>query len=181
MMNKKKLVTLGTLAVIVGTLFVSRPAYAAEKGGFWGGNFFSGLVTFISQKFGLDKTQVQNAVQDYKKQTMATITPRPTMSPESKQTAEKKRLDTLVSQGKITTDQENAIIAELEAVQAKYKLDASAAPEQRKTQMQSIQSELKSWATSQGIDISYLMMGGNGRGMGGGMRGNRTPKPTVTP
>lgn len=187
-MNKQKIVSLFTVALITGSLFaVSQPAYAAESGG----NFFSGLIQFISQKFGLDKSKVQTALQDYKKQTKATITPRPTISSDQQQAQEKKRLDPFVSQGKITADQENALIAELATLRAKYKLDPKAPPEQRKTQTAAMQNELKTWATAQGIDLTVLPMLSQGKGwgegigggrMGGaGIRGERKPKPTTTP
>ena len=103
------------------------------------------------------------------------------MSPEARQAAEKARLDKLVTQGKITGDQENAIIAIL----AKYPQDPNATPEQRETQMTSMQNELKTWAASQKLDLnSILPMFGFGKGRGGQRgeeRGERMPKPSVTP
>ena len=185
MKNKKRIITIFAVTLMTGSLFVSQPVHAAN-GGFIGGNFFSGLIQFISQKFGLDKTKVQTAVQDYQKQTKATITPRPTMSPDQQQAVEKKRLDPLVSQGKITGDQENAIIAELEAMRTKYTFDKNATPDQRKTQMTNMQNELKTWAQSQGIDSTYVVPAfGQGRGPGGRMNGGgfrgRGPRPTSTP
>jgi len=182
MINKKNTVLFLATIVIAGSLLtVSRPAYAAS-GDFWGGNFFSGLIQYIAQKFGLDKTKVQTAVNDYQQQKKATITPRPTMSPQDRQTAEKKRLDPFVTQGKITADQENAIIAELETVRTKYKLDSNLTSDQRKTEMQNMQNDLKSWAQSQGIDSTYVLpMFGPGRGGGNGFRGRRGPGPTITP
>jgi hypothetical protein len=53
-------------------------------------------------------------------------------------------------------------------------------PEERRSQMQAMQDELKSWAQSQGIDSSYVMsFGGMGRGPGGpgGFRGGWGLKP----
>lgn len=152
-------------ALVIGSFFAVRPTYAAT-GGFFGGNFFSEFITFISQRFGLDKTQVQTAVKDFQQQKKATTTPRPTMSPEDRTTAEKKRLDALVNRGKITSEQENAIIAELAAVRAKYPIDSNTTPDQRKTQMTSMQNDLKVWAQAQGIDPSYVMFYGRGWGMG---------------
>ncbi|MCX6732506.1 MAG: hypothetical protein NTV98_03110 [Candidatus Roizmanbacteria bacterium] len=185
MINKNKVIPVLAVTLIVGSLFmVSKPAYAASKG-MGGGNFFSDLITFISQKFGIDKTQVQNAVQDFKKQKQASITPRPTMSPQQQQDAEKKRLDPLVTQGKISQDQENAIIAELTTLRATYKINQSETPELRKTQMTKMQDELKKWASDNKIDPQYVLSFGRGRGMGegkieGGFRG-RGPMSTTTP
>jgi len=181
-MNKKKTVSLVATVVIVGSLFAVRPTYAAT-GGFFGSNFFSEFITFISQKFGLDKTQVQTAVKDFQQQRKATITPRPTMTPEARTAAEKKRLDTLVSQGKITQAQEDAILAELAALWIKYPVDPNATPAQRKTQMTAMQTELKAWAQSNSIDIKYVTFFGQGREMGDdvGLRGSRRARPTQTP
>jgi len=100
---------------------------------------------------------------------------------------EKTRLDKLVSSGKITADQETAIINELAALNTKYNL-SSLTGAQRKTQMQAMQAELKTWAASQSpsINLAYLMpfgggFGGPRGGMGGrGFHGQWT-KPTVTP
>ena len=186
MINKKKVVTIIAVTLIVGALFVSVPAYAADSG-FKGGNFFSGLVEFISQKLGIDKTKVQSAVQEYQQQKKATITPRPTMSSQQQQDAEKKRLDLLVSQGKITQDQENAIITELKAMMAKYPFDKNATQDQRKTQITNMQNELKAWLQSpqgQEIDQTYVLPMLRRGGVGGRMNGNfrgRGPKPTPTP
>ena len=108
------------------------------------------------------------------------------MSPEARQTSDKKRLDALVSQGKITQAQEDAIIAELATLRAKYPVDPNATPEQRKTQMTNIQNDIKSWAKINGIDPTYIMPYGQGRGIGVGrrggmMRGNEGKEPTGTP
>ncbi len=175
MMNKKSSLTILAVMVITGSLFMSKPAYAAN--GFFGGsNFFTGLVEFISQKFGLDKTKVQSVLQDYQKQKMATIIPRPTMTPQQQEDAEKKRFDVLVTQGKITNAQETAIIAELAALRAKYPFDQNTTPDKRKTQMQDIQKELQAWAHAQNIPLGYIMRvrGGFGEEIGnGGVRKGR--------
>jgi hypothetical protein len=91
----------------------------------------------------------------------------------------------LVVQGKITGDQENLIIAELAALSTKYKFDSSLTPDQRKSQMTTMQNELKQWAQDNKIDPQYVLSFGRGRGFGegkiqGGMRG-RGPRPTITP
>lgn len=184
MINKKKTMLIVSVFTVFTSLFVVlKPIYATDKS-FWGGNLFSGLIEYISQKFSLDKSQVTSAVQDFQKQKKATITPRPTMSIQDRQAAEKKRLDLLVNQGKINTDQENAIIAELESLRVQYKIDQNMTPDQRKTQMQNMQNELKSWAESKQIDPNYVLGIGVGRDMGegrGGFRVKRGPSPTITP
>lgn len=180
-MNKTKTVSLVAIVVILGSLFISQPVHATQNR-MRGGNFFSELVIFISQKFGLDKTQVQNAIQDFRKQKKATITPRPTMTPDQRLAAERARLNALVKQGKITGDQENAIIAEITALLAKYPWDPKATPDAKKTQMQNMQNDLTAWAKAQGIDPKYVMPI-FGRGFGGDTGGfkGRGPRPSQTP
>ena len=180
MNTQKKKISTAVLALVIGLTIISQPIYAAGPG-FFGSNFFSGFIDFISKQFNLNKTDVQTALKTYQAQRKVTITPKPSMSPEARQAAEKARLDKLVTQGKITGDQENAIIAIL----AKYPQDPNATPEQRETQMTSMQNELKTWAASQKLDLnSILPMFGFGKGRGGQRgeeRGERMPKPSVTP
>ena len=189
MISKKILVPVFAFFVLLGgSLFIAPPAHAQGTNS-GGGNFFSGMVQFIAQKFGLDKTQVQSAINDYHTQNKANITPRPTPSAQDLQTRDKTRLDKLVSAGKITTAQEQAILDELTSLRSKYKFDKSLTANQRKSQMQAMQADLKSWATSQGINPSYILMfgmgGPGGRGMRRtdgiwGLRPSATPTPTPT-
>jgi len=74
---------------------------------------------------------------------------------------EKTRLDALVTAGKITSDQETAIINELAALKTKYSATSMSGltPAQRKTQMTARRDEIVAWAKSQGIDSSYIMGG----------------------
>ena len=90
---------------------------------------------------------------------------------QNRQDREKKRLDDLVSQGKITSEQETAIINELKSLKDKYKLGQNTQEtlEQRKADMESFQKDLKAWADSQKIDIKLIEPFGGpmmGRGMG---------------
>jgi hypothetical protein len=186
-MNKKNItITLTILTLLTTALFVAPSAFADNSTNNNKPNFFQGLITFIEQRFGLNKDQVTAAVNDYKNQVKATITPRPTLTPDQIQTKEKDRLDKLVAAGKITVAQETAIINEFAALRTKYNLSGLTG-DQRKTQMQAMQVELKTWATTNGINIGYLMpmFGGIGRGReigeGGEFHGIFGPKLTVTP
>ncbi|HVZ11722.1 MAG TPA: hypothetical protein VG965_01710, partial [Patescibacteria group bacterium] len=170
------------------------PAYASTGSSSGPMGFFSGLIQFISQKFGLDQNQVKAAVQQYHDQNKgARPTPNPTQvqaMQQKMQDNEKKHLDTLVSQKKITSDQETAIINELAALRTKYPFDSSLTQDQRKTNMQNMQNDWKTWAQGQGIDPTIIgpMMGGGRPGFGGkfgGFRGrgrgnwnSTTPTPT---
>lgn len=175
MILKQKLFTV-TMLVSVGlsALFVTAPAYAQGTGS-GGDNFFSGLVSFIAQKFGLEKSQVQSAITDYhsKQKTKNQI---------NMQEREKIRLDMLVTQGKITTGQETAIKNELTALKAKYAPVQGDTFAQRKSKMQSLQADLKAWAASNKIDMQYIQPFGFKRGMGHKGFGRwESVTPTVTP
>ena len=174
---KKKLFSIFTVTLIFASTFAVIPAYAAS-GNTNRGNFFTGLIQFIAQKFGLDQNQVQSAVNDYKNQQKANMQ-------QNMQNREKSRLDSLVSQGKITNDQETAILSELQILHNKYNSAnlKNLTPTQRQQQFQQLQSGLKSWAQSQGIDPSYVMPFGRRMGMSrhGFGKWRHNPSITLTP
>jgi hypothetical protein len=188
-MKKQKItIALATLTLLATVLFAAPVAFAQNTTTNSGGNFFQGLIQFIEQKFGLNQAQVQSAISDYKAQNKPAGSPRPTLTPEQIQTREKTRLDKLVTAGKITGDQETAILNELAVLNTKYNLSGLTGT-QRRTQIQAMQTELKAWAQSQNINAAYVtpMFGGMGglRGMDdrGTFHGKwgLTPLPTPTP
>ena len=81
-MTKKIVLPLVVMTVLVGTFLVLPKSVNAANGWFSTGPMFTKLVDFISQKFNLDKSQVQTAMTEFKDQQKANITPRPTMSPQ---------------------------------------------------------------------------------------------------
>jgi hypothetical protein len=195
---RKRTLTSGLTAFILFavTFSAALPAYASTGTSASGGNFFSGLVQFISQKFGLDQTQVKSAVQDYEKQQKANR-PMPSASQiqamqQKMQNAEKKRLDMLVTQGKITADQETAIIAELNTLRTKYMTNTSEQTKvetqtQREQNFKNMESDWTTWAKNNNIDPALItpgpMMepGSFGRGHGFEHKNWVSPTPTVTP
>ena len=82
---------------------------------------------------------------------------------------EQTRLDKLAKAAKITSAQEQSILAELQAVQTKYAalITKGMSSADRKTQMQNKINELKTWAQAQGIDSAYVV-------------GNHTAHPKTT-
>ncbi len=177
-MKRKFLSIVAAIVLLSSTVATGVPAYAQGPTGN-NGNFFSGLAQFIANTFHLDQNQVQSAVNKYKTQQKTNIQA-------NVQNRQKSRLDGLVSSGKITSAQENAIIAELAALKTKYNPTdwKSLTPAQRKQKFTDEQNEFKTWAQSQGIDPTIIMplggmMGGRGhRGFGGWGKTPITPVPT---
>lgn len=179
--------TLATAATVSILFATAAPAFAQTANNQSHPGFFQGLIQFIEQKFGLDHSQVQSAVQQYQQQRNANITPRPTLTQQQMSDNEKARLDKLVSNGKITSGQETAILNELSTEQSKYNLQSDSS-QQKRTDMQAMQNDLKSWAQSNNINPMYVMpFGGGMRGGHGMMKGGRRNwggswnKPSPTP
>lgn len=114
----------------------------------------TGLAQAIAQKFGLNATDVQNAISQYR-QTQG-------------QQMEKNRLDRLVSAGKITSAQETAILNEIAKLQSEYPKSSlqGMTPEQRQQTLQKERVEVQAWATANNINSAYLMGGFGGPGFG---------------
>lgn len=149
-------------------VFSALPAYAQDSNTNHP-NFFQGLIDAIAQKFGLKKTQVQNVITDYQNQQKQ-------LRLTNLQQRQKSRLDQLVSQGKITQDQENLILNKLQELQNNRQNWKNLTPDQRKTAMQKQRTDLQNWAKQNNIDLKYLYSFRMGKGMMG-MRGKGWTKP----
>jgi hypothetical protein len=155
MLKKKNIITI--LSVLLIGLTVLVPAYGAEVNTSHP-NFFSQFISFIAQKFGLDKTKLQNAANQFKEQKKTEIK-------QNKLNPEKARLDQLVKDGKITQAQEDLILKELTDLRTKYSpanLKILTA-EERQKQMQAEQDELKAWLQANSINLNLIMPGSNSR------------------
>ncbi len=168
MLSKKILVVAGVVIVAGATVFGVSQAHAQSSTT----NPLSGLVQMIAQKFNLNQGQVQSAVDQYWQQHRQQML-------QNAQLRIKTRLDQAVQQGKLTAAQEQAILNELAQVRSKYTSQSfqNMTPTQRRQAIQSEVNELRSWAQSQGINPSYLMIH---LGMRGGMWGRKTLNPTST-
>jgi hypothetical protein len=144
MISKKIFIPVIALTIAGTTFFgVSQFVHAQNSG--------QTLVQMIAQKFGLDQNKVQAVFDDYKNQHQSEKL-------QFMQDRLKTHLDGLVSQGKITSSQEQAIIDELsklrdEVTGANFKNMTS---QERKQAMQKIHDEFVSWAKSQGIDLTLV-------------------------
>lgn len=110
----------------------------------------SSLVQAIAQKFNLDQSQVQSVFDQHKAE----------RHKEMKQKAED-RLNQAVKDGKITEEQKTKILEKLAELKAQHDSEEfkKMTRAEKKAAMQKAHDELQTWATEQGIDTSYFMMG----------------------
>lgn len=168
-MNKNKiLLTAATVALLGGSLLTSTKAFAQDVT--VEANPMPSLVQKISEKFGLNQDEVQAVFDESKAEMEANF-----------QAEYKTRLTQLVSNGEITEEQKQLIIAKNTELQKNRKASMESmkdkTAEERKTAMEAERTALQDWATQNGIDLKYLMMGGHGKGPGRpGMRGAFPPQ-----
>lgn len=150
-MKKASIIVPAMVAVIGFGLLHSGQVYAAEPAT----NFFSSLVDKIAQTFNLDRTKVESVVAGVRNEHRAEMR-------EKLEEHVGNRLDTAVKNGKITEAQKQAILAKLAETKKNFNPDAfkNMTPEERKAAMEKQRADLQAWAKSQGIDPSFIMMGG---------------------
>lgn len=142
-MNKKlKILIITTAVASISTLSVA-PAMAAsydstgQKIG-----FFERIALMLGFKKELGPAKQSARIEQMKQKH------------EAKQTA---RLDALVRAGKITDAQRTELEARLEAIEQAKSASAGQTKEQRKESTKQARDALKSWAESNGLDLSELM------------------------
>ncbi len=118
----------------------------------------SPLVQKISDKFGLNKDEVQAVVDEHHTQRKAQMHAR-----------FEEKLTQAVKDGKITETQKQAIITKFKELKEHKSVGKeslrSMTPEQRKAAFEKKHQELKEWAQANDIDLQYLIPHG-GKGMG---------------
>ena len=176
--NRKQMVATAILVFGIAAAGLGA-AYAADNGN---GNPMSGVVSAIAKKFNLNEADVQ-AVFDEQRSKMEVQREQNRQQNQARhQTEFESRLAGLVSAGKLTQAQADAIKAKHSELQS-WRDEQMAAlknktGQERKTAVETLRQEqkekidaLKRWAAGQGISEEYLPlcgMGGEGRGMGHG-------------
>lgn len=166
MLSKKILIPV--FAVIVGgasLLGVSTLVHAQSSS-----TPFSGLAQTLSKKFGLNQSDVQSVINSYMQEQRQTMQ-------QNMQKRLQNKLNQEMQQGQITSSQEASILTELSTLKSQFNPSSfkSMTQRQRQQAFQTQQNDLKSWAQSQGISLSFIP---SGFGMGRGWFGHR---PTTTP
>lgn len=157
----KSLLAAGAAAVI-GTagLLGLRTAQAAPGGP----NGMSDLVSAIAQKFNLNQDEVQSVFDQH----------RESMQAERRQEMEtrlQERLQQSVTDGSLTQEQADKIMAKHEEMQSQMDSLAGSTPEEHRQAMQNKMTEMRNWAQENDIPLQYMPMNG-GFGRHGGMHGS---------
>jgi hypothetical protein len=157
--SKRVILPMAAVAVIAAALVGVTAVSAASST-----NPQESLVQKIADTFHLDKSKVQAVFDEHRTQMQA-----------QRNTKYADRLTQAVKDGQLTEDQKTKILAEQKTLQAKMDALRDQTPEQRRTAMQQIRTEVQTWAKDNNIDAKWLMgpgMGhGHGHGMGPGMMG----------
>ncbi len=148
MISKKILLPIVAIVLTGGAVLGTSNIVSANTNG------QNSLVQMIAQKFNIDQTQVQAVFDAWHQQHQATMLQNSTQR-------ENNRLDQLVSQGKITSSQKQAILDELAKLRNEFSAQSlkTMTPDQRKQAMQNMQNEISQWSQSTGINAMYLRQG----------------------
>ncbi|MBI2103450.1 hypothetical protein HYT59_00430 [Candidatus Woesebacteria bacterium] len=156
MKNIKKRLLLPTIVVVsilmVGVLTASLVSAQDSSA-------YPTIIERLSDRFGLNKDDVKEVFEEVRDEHKAEM---------YANWAE--RLDDLVADGKITSDQKQAILDKHEEFENKMEeiRNQSLTFDERKQKLQALHEEFKNWAESQGIDLSLI--GPFGKGFKGGFR-----------
>lgn len=157
-MNKKFLIPLVALTIIGGSAVAVSITKADEEAN------FPPIIQRLVEKFNLDEAEVTKVLEEAREERQAEMQARFT-----------ERLDQAVSDGTITEEQKQLIVAKHEELEALRQEEAqnrgNYSPEEWQTKMQERREEMKSWAEENGIDLSVLMP--EPGGMGGHRQGPR--------
>lgn len=141
--------TMFVLGIIMVGLISTSSVFAQEEG-----RDSTPLAQKIAAKFNLNVSDVQAVFDEDRAEHKADMYAKLV-----------ERLDSMVSDGKITSDQKEAILKKHEEIENKMLELKNLSPEERKTQMDQYRSELESWAKEQGIVFPFFeMKGGDRRG-----------------
>lgn len=137
-------------AIIAVTAAIAGTIYATGASASWGkgpGNMSANLA----EKLGVDQSKVNEAMDSIREEHRA-----------ERQAEVSANLEKAVSDGAITAEQKDKLLAK---------------HEEMRTKRDAMRTELEQWYSENGIDADklqeYGFRGGMGRGMGGGYRGGR--------
>lgn len=150
-MKKKVIIpTIALVAILGAFAFTTIPVSAQDS-------TYSSLVTKVAQRFGLKEADVQQVVDEVRKEKMATMK----VNWES-------RLTQAVNDGKISESQKQALIAKHAEVHSQIQGLSNLSDEEKKTKLKEIFAELEKWAADNNFNLKQYgwhgLKGGFGRG-----------------
>jgi hypothetical protein len=169
-MNKRYVIYLATGAVALATIGVVAATTVSAASPAGSANPMTNLVNAIAQKFNLNASDVQKIFDDQKAQMKVQMDQRYT-----------DRINQAVTDGKLTQDQANKILAKKAELQAQRQSQVASLQGKTKAEIQAEMKTqmdaLKQWATDNNIPMEYLMFGPmGGHGFGRGMHGSMMPQ-----
>lgn len=145
-MKKKLLITALVITTLAAGAVGAQGAFATST------SSNPTLVQMIANKFGLNQSDVQQVFDQYKQQ-----------HAQNMQQNYQARLDQLVKDGKLTSDQEKLILDEHQKLMTEHASDfqniKSMAKDQRKNILSSIHQEISVWSKANNIPVRYLLPG----------------------
>lgn len=146
--KNKLLLTLAGAAIIGGTMLTTHTAFAQTVGIGKAGPM-SSLAEKIATRFNLNQEEVEAVFDEVREEHLAEM-----------QAKYQAHLDQLVTDGEITEEQKQLIIAKHEELRSQHDEMISnfenMTEEQRRAAMESERQELEAWAEQNGIDLQYL-------------------------
>lgn len=174
-MITKKTKIIVALAIIIGITAAGVGVMQAATNNNGRPNFMSNIVNAIAQKFNLNPTDVQQVVDEQQAQQKAQMDVQ-------RQQSFTDRINKAVTDGKLTQDQANKILAEKASVDSQIAALKGKTGDDLKNAMKQIMDSEKQWATDNNIPQQYLMFGfGGGRGGFGGPGFKGHGKPATSP
>jgi hypothetical protein len=157
--SKKLIGFLAASALLGTTAYGVSLAYAEE-----GSGSYPPIIQKLVERFDLDSEEVVEVFSEARQERQA-----------EKEERFAGRLEEAVSQGELTEEQKEALLAKHEELQQEREANReefrSLSWEERRELRQSRREELEAWAQANGIDVSYLFGGLLGCGRRGGFMG----------
>ncbi|MGD9129925.1 MAG: hypothetical protein PVJ09_05555 [Candidatus Woesebacteria bacterium] len=155
-MKIKKIILPG-LGLALATVVAFTSVNAAQAQG-PADNARESLVQRIAERFGLNQEEVQSVFDEERAEHQQAM-----------QARLEEKLGQAVTDGKITAEQKDAILAKHAEMQSKREALKDLSPEERKAKMQEFHQEMKTWAEENGIALSSFALGRRAK-FGGGPR-----------
>lgn len=145
-MKAKARIKLLVAASIVSSLLLLVGAYSVNAANSENTQKFPPVVEKLVKAFNLDRAKVGEVLEEHRQERVAQHKAR-----------FEERLDKMVEEGTLTTDQKEAILKKMDELKTVHEEIRNLAPEQRWEALEKHRTELESWAKENGIDLKQFM------------------------